>query len=105
MAEKMKSLSFEPDGSRGPSTSILGAPLHNTAVENIYSDQTLSNEGEGTFFDDIGRESLGVYKPLGAPGLDCGLVITISTDEAFAPSVHLTRLIAVCAFSILLVAF
>jgi len=36
MPEKMKSLSFEPDGSAGPLTSILGAPLHNTAVENIF---------------------------------------------------------------------
>ena len=104
MPEKMKSLSFEPDGSAGTLTSILGASLHNTAVENIYSDQTLSNEGEVTFFDDIGRESLGVYKPLGAPGLDWGLVITISTDEAFAPAVHLTRLIAFGGFIILIVA-
>ena len=104
MPEKMKSLSFEPDGSPGPLTSILGAPLHNTAVENIYSDQTLSNEGEVTFFDDIGRESLGVYKQLGTPGLDWGLVITISTDEAFSPAVHLTRLIAFGGFIILIVA-
>jgi HAMP domain-containing protein/signal transduction histidine kinase len=104
MPEKMKSLSFEPDGSPGPFTSILGAPLRNTAVENIFSDQTLSNEGEVTFFDDIGRESLGVYKPLGAPGLDWGLVVTISTDEAFAPAVHLTRLIAFGGFVILIVA-
>ena len=104
MPEKMKSLSFEPDGSPGPLTSVLGAPLHNTAVENIFSDQTLSNEGEVTFFDDLGRESLGVYKPLGLPGLDWGLVVTISTDEAFAPAVHLTRLIAFGAFVILIVA-
>jgi HAMP domain-containing protein/signal transduction histidine kinase len=104
MPDKMKSLSFEPDGSPGPLTSILGAPLHNTAVENIFSDKTLSNEGEVTFFDDIGRESLGVYKPLGIPGLDWGLVITISTDEAFAPAVHLTRLIAFGGFIILIVA-
>jgi signal transduction histidine kinase len=104
MPEKMKSLSFEPDGSPGPLTSILGAPLHNTAVENIYSNQTLSNEGEVTFFDDIGRESLGVYKQLGTPGLDWGLVITISTDEAFSPAVHLTRLIAFGGFIILIVA-
>jgi HAMP domain-containing protein/signal transduction histidine kinase len=104
MPEKMKSLSFEPDGSPGPLTSVLGAPLHNTAVENIFSDQTLSNEGEVTFFDDLGRESLGVYKPLGAPGLDWGLVVTISTDEAFAPAVHLTRLIAFGGFVILIVA-
>ena len=104
MPAKMKSLSFEPDGSAGPFTSILGAPLHNTAVENIFSDQVLSNEGEVTFFDDIGRESLGVYKPLGAPGLDWGLVVTNSTDEAFAPAVHLTRLIAFGGFVILIVA-
>jgi len=104
MPEKMKSLSFEPDGSPGPLTSILGAALHNTAVENIYSDQMLSNEGEVTFFDDIGRESLGVYKQLGTPGLDWGLVITISTDEAFSPAVHLTRLIAFGGFIILIVA-
>ncbi len=104
MPPKMKSLSFEPDGSPGPLTTVLGGPLHNKAVENIYSDQVLSNEGEVTFFDDIGRESLGVYEQLGTAGLDWGLVITISTDEAFAPAVHLTRLIAFGGFVILIVA-
>jgi two-component system chemotaxis sensor kinase CheA len=104
MPAKMKSLSFEPDGSPGPLTTVLGGPLHNKAVENIYSDQVLSNEGEVTFFDDIGRESLGVYEQLGTAGLDWGLVITISTDEAFAPAVHLTRLIAFGGFVILIVA-
>ena len=104
MPAKMKSLSFEPDGSPGPLTTVLGGPLHNKAVENIYSDQVLSNEGEVTFFDDIGRESLGVYEQLGTAGLDWGLVITLSTDEAFAPAVHLTRLIAFGGFIILIVA-
>ena len=104
MPAKMKSLSFEPDGSPGPLTTVLGGPLHNKAVENIYSDQVLSNEGEVTFFDDIGRESLGVYEQLGTAGLDWGLVITLSTDEAFAPAVHLTRLIAFGGFIILIIA-
>jgi len=100
----MKSLSFEPSGSPGPLTAVLAGPLHNKAVESIYSDNALSNDGEVTFFDDIGRESLGVYEQLGTPGLDWGLVITISTDEAFAPAVHLARLIAFGGFVILIVA-
>jgi signal transduction histidine kinase/HAMP domain-containing protein len=100
----MKSLSFEPSGAPGPLTAVLAGPLHNKAVENIYSDSALSNDGEVTFFDDIGRESLGVYEQLGTPGLDWGLVITISTDEAFAPAVHLARLIAFGGFVILIVA-
>jgi HAMP domain-containing protein/signal transduction histidine kinase len=101
---KIKTVAFRPDGSSAPLSSILGGPLHNKAVENIYSDQTLSNAGEVTFFDDLGRESLGVYEQLGTPGLDWGLVVTISTDEAFAPAVHLTRLIAFGGFVILIIA-
>jgi signal transduction histidine kinase/HAMP domain-containing protein len=100
----MKSLSFEPNGAPGPLTAVLAGPLHNKAVENIYSDNALSNDGEVTFFDDTGRESLGVYEQLATPGLDWGLVITISTDEAFAPAVHLARLIAFGGFVILIIA-
>jgi HAMP domain-containing protein/HPt (histidine-containing phosphotransfer) domain-containing protein len=104
MSEKIKTVAFAPDGSPAPLSSILGGPLHNRAVESIYSDQILSNAGEVTFFDDLGRESLGVYEQLGTPGLDWGLVVTISTDEAFAPAVHLTRLIAFGGFVILVIA-
>ena len=100
----MKSLSFEPSGAPGPLTAVLAGPLRNKAVENIYSDKSLSNDGDVTFFDDIGRESLAVYQQLGAPGLDWGLVVTISTDEAFAPAVHLARLIAFGGFVILIIA-
>jgi HAMP domain-containing protein/signal transduction histidine kinase len=100
----MKSLYFKPDGSQGPLTAVLAGPLHNKAVENIYSDKVLANSGEVTFFDDIGRESLGVFERLATPGLDWGLVITISTDEAFAPAVHLARLIAFGGLVILVVA-
>src|ERR1700751_3964509 len=75
---KMKTVAFNPDGSPAPLSSVLGGPLHNKAVENIFSDQTLSNAGEVTFFDDLGRESLGVYEQLGIPGLDWGLVVAIS---------------------------
>ncbi len=100
----MKRLSFDPNGVPGPLTAVLAGPLHNKAVENIYSDNVLLNDGEVTFFDDTGRESLGVYEQLGTPGLDWGLVITISTDEAFAPAVHLARLIAFGGFVILIVA-
>ncbi len=104
MRPSMKTLSFTPNGFPGPLTAVLASPLHNKAVENIYTDKALSNDGEVTFFDDIGRESLGVYEQLGTAGLDWGLVITISTDEAFAPAVHLARLIAFGGFVILIVA-
>jgi signal transduction histidine kinase/HAMP domain-containing protein len=101
---KIKTIAFAPDGSPAPLSSILGGPLHNKAVENIYSEQLLSNAGEVTFFDDLGRESLAVYEQLDTRGLDWGLVVTISTDEAFAPAVHLTRLIAFGGFIILILA-
>ncbi|HEX7194915.1 MAG TPA: HAMP domain-containing protein, partial [Chthoniobacterales bacterium] len=104
LPERIKTKAFAPDGSPAPLSSILGGPLHNKAVENIFSDQTLSNAGEVTFFDDLGRESLAVYEQLGTEGLDWGLVVTISTDEAFAPAVHLTRLIAFGGFIILIMA-
>src|SRR5215471_13583020 len=101
---KIKTVAFYPDGSPAALSSILGGPLRNKAVENIYSDQTLSNAGEVTFFNDLGRESLAVYEQLNLRGLDWGLVVTISTDEAFAPAVHLTRLIAFGGFIILIMA-
>jgi len=101
---KIKTVAFAPDGTPLPLSAILGGPLRNKAVENIFSDQTLSNAGEVTFFNDLGRESLAVYEQLGTPGLDWGLVVTISTDEAFAPAVHLTRLIAFGGFIILILA-
>jgi signal transduction histidine kinase/HAMP domain-containing protein len=104
LGPSMKSLSFEPSGAPGPLTAVLAGPLHNKAVESIYSEKSLSNDGDVTFFDDIGRESLGVYQQLGTPGLDWGLVVTISTDEAFAPAVHLARLIAFGGFVILIIA-
>jgi sensor histidine kinase YesM len=92
---QMKFLSYKPDGTPGPTTAILGKPLRNQAVDDIYSKNTAINQGEVTFFDDLGRESLGVYAPVVIPGLDWGIVITISTDEAFSSAAHLTRLIAV----------
>jgi len=104
LPQNIKTIAFSPDGSPAPLSSVLGGPLHNRAVESIYSDQTLSNAGEVTFFNDLGRESLAVYEQLDTPGLDWGLVVTISTDEAFAPAVHLTRLIAFGGFIILIMA-
>jgi len=104
LPQNIKTVAFSPDGSPASLSSILGGPLHNRAVESIYSDQTLSNAGEVTFFNDLGRESLAVYEQLDTPGLDWGLVVTISTDEAFAPAVHLTRLIAFGGFIILIMA-
>jgi signal transduction histidine kinase/HAMP domain-containing protein len=91
---RMKFPSYHADGSQGPLTAVLGLPLRNQAVEDIYAQNLSTREGEVTFFDDLGRESLGVYAPLSIPGLDWGIVITISTSEAFASAAHLTRLIA-----------
>jgi signal transduction histidine kinase/HAMP domain-containing protein len=92
---EMKFLSYRPDGLPGPTSAVLGKPLKNQAVEDIFIKNIAANQGEVTFFDDLGRESLGVYAPLTVPGLDWGIVITISTDEAFSSAAHLTRLIAV----------
>ncbi|HEY0791673.1 MAG TPA: HAMP domain-containing protein [Chthoniobacterales bacterium] len=85
---------FASDGRRGPPTSILTHPLANAAVEAIFSTNAWENEGEVTFYDELGHESLGVYAPLSGADLDWGLVIRIDTKEAFAPAARLTRLIA-----------
>ena len=91
---KMISPSFSSTGVQGPPTAILGPALQNRAVENLYSNGLLAETGTVTFYDDLGKEALGVFAPLQIPGLDWGLVVKISTDEAFAPATQLTRLIA-----------
>jgi HAMP domain-containing protein/HPt (histidine-containing phosphotransfer) domain-containing protein len=98
---KMVSSSFSLNGVKGPPTAILGPVLQNRAVENLYSSDLLANAGTVTFYDDLGREALGVFAPLQIPGLDWGLVVKISTDEAFAPAAQLNRLIAVAGVIIL----
>jgi signal transduction histidine kinase/HAMP domain-containing protein len=98
---KMVTPSFSLNGVKGPPTAILGPVLQNRAVENLYSRDLLANSGTVTFYDDLGREALGVFAPLEIPGLDWGLVVKISTDEAFEPATQLTRLIAVAGVIIL----
>ncbi|MBV9999338.1 MAG: HAMP domain-containing protein [Verrucomicrobia bacterium] len=95
---------YTPDGLRSFQTSLLTAPLSNAAVENIFSGNNPNNEGEVTFYDELGHESLGVYAPLPIPELNWGLVIRIDTGEAFAPAARLTRLIACGGAAILVLA-
>ena len=101
---EMKSRTFDRTGTPGPPTSILSFPLRNAAVERIFSQDDLTNEGEITFYDEGGRESIGVFAPMSIPDLDWGLVVRIDTAEAFAPAAHLTRLIALGGLMILVAA-
>ena len=98
---EMKSRTFDRSGTPGALTSILSFPLRNAAVDRIFSPDDLTNEGELTFYDEVGHESIGVFAPLSIPDLDWGLVIRIDTAEAFAPAAHLTRLIAIGGLTIL----
>jgi signal transduction histidine kinase len=90
---QMKARSYTPDGTKGEDTVILAAPLTDVAVERIYANTGPANSGDVAFKDDFGVESLGVYAPLPIPDLNWGLVIKISAAEAFAPAVHLSRLV------------
>jgi two-component system, chemotaxis family, sensor kinase CheA len=98
---EMKSQTFDRTGTPGPPTSILSFPLRNAAVEQIFSADDLTNEGQITFYDELGHESIGVFAPLSIPDLDWGLVVRIGTAEAFAPAAHLTFLIAIGGLTIL----
>ncbi|HEX6564596.1 MAG TPA: HAMP domain-containing protein, partial [Chthoniobacterales bacterium] len=89
-----------PDGR----TSILAFPLHNQAVDQLFSNKSRSGVGEVTFVDQRGRESLGVFGMLPLPELNWGLVIRIDTDEAFKPAQDLARLVAVGGLVILVFA-
>ena len=89
-----------PDGR----TSILAFPLHNQAVDQLFSNKSPSGVGEVTFVDQRGRESLGVFGMLPLPQLNWGLVIRIDTDEAFKPAQDLARLVAVGGLVILVFA-
>lgn|GEM_PF-1041780 len=89
-----------PDGR----TSILAFPLHNQAVDQLFSNKSRGGVGEVTFVDERGRESLGVFGMLPLPELNWGLVIRIDTDEAFKPAQDLARLVAVGGLVILVFA-
>ncbi len=94
LPSRYRAEAYTSSGERDAPTSTLTAPLVNTAVESIFSDERVANEGEVTFYDELGHESLGVYAPLPIVDLDWGLVVRIDTKEAFAPAARLTRLIA-----------
>ncbi|MBV9672083.1 MAG: HAMP domain-containing protein, partial [Verrucomicrobia bacterium] len=92
MQDVMKSPSFSQEGQPLPATAILTSPLKNAAIESVFSSNQ-PHAGAITFFDELGRQSLGVYTRIYVSGLEWGLVITINTDEAFAPAAHLTWLV------------
>lgn len=103
MQNDMKSPSFSQEGQPLPATAILTSPLKNAAIENVFSSNG-PDSGAITFFDELGRQSLGVYTGIIVSGLKWGLVITINTDEAFAPAAHLTWLILLCGLVTIFVA-
>ena len=96
--------SYNDNGLPDGRTSILGFPLHNRAVDELFSGKAPSGMGEVTFTDERGRESLGVFGMLPLPQLDWGLVIRIDTDEAFMPAQDLARLVAIGGLVILVFA-
>jgi signal transduction histidine kinase/HAMP domain-containing protein len=96
--------SYNEDGSPDGRTSILAFPLHNRAVDELFSGKAPSGLGEVTFADERGRESLGVFGMLPLPQLNWGLVIRIDTDEAFKPAQDLARLVAIGGLVILVFA-
>jgi signal transduction histidine kinase/HAMP domain-containing protein len=96
--------SYNENGSPDGRTSILAFPLHNQAVDRLFSEKAGNRKGEVTFVDERGRESLGVFGMLPLTDLDWGLVIRIDTDEAFKPAQDLARLVAVGGLVILVFA-
>jgi hypothetical protein len=74
----MKSLSFEPDGS--PTFPSSGGPLHNTAVENIFSIRSYPRR-RSHFLDEIGENCRSV-QTAGRFGAGPGWVVTNSTGRS-----------------------
>jgi HAMP domain-containing protein/HPt (histidine-containing phosphotransfer) domain-containing protein len=91
------------DGTPGPRSSVLAAPLHNLATERLFSDEANVNSGEVTFVDERGHEALGLFAPIAIPELDWGLVIRIDTSEAFQPASDLARSVATVGLVILVI--
>lgn len=96
--------SYSENGSPDGRTSILAFPLHNQAVDQLFSEKARNGTGEVTFLDERGRESLGVFGMLPLIDLNWGLVIRIDTDEAFKPAQDLARLVAIGGLLILVFA-
>lgn len=91
------------DGTPGPRSSVLAAPLHNLATDRLFSDDANVNSGEVTFIDERGHQALGLFAPIAIPELDWGLVIRIDTSEAFQPASDLARSVATVGLIILVV--
>jgi two-component system, chemotaxis family, sensor kinase CheA len=92
------------DGSSAARTAILAFPLHNRAVDLLFSSSISGEKGEVTFVDERGRESLGVFGMLPLPDVNWGLVVRIDTEEAFRPAQNLARLVALGGLLILVLA-
>jgi signal transduction histidine kinase/HAMP domain-containing protein len=91
------------DGTPGPRSSVLAAPLHNLATDRLFSDQANVNSGDVTFIDERGNQALGLFAPIAIPELDWGLVVRIDTSEAFQPASDLARSVATVGLIILVV--
>ncbi|MBV8212747.1 MAG: HAMP domain-containing protein [Verrucomicrobia bacterium] len=104
LPQEVTTPSYNENGSPGGRTSILAFPLHNQAVDGLFSEKAQKGVGEVTFVDERGRESLGVFGMLPLQDLDWGLVIRIDTDEAFKPAQDLARLVAIGGLVILVFA-
>jgi signal transduction histidine kinase/HAMP domain-containing protein len=91
------------DGTVGPRSSILAAPLHDLTAERLFADEATVNAGEVTFIDERRHQALGLFAPLAIPELDWGLVIRIDTSEAFQPATDLARSVATVGMVILVI--
>jgi signal transduction histidine kinase/HAMP domain-containing protein len=91
------------DGTSGPRSSILAAPLHDLTADRLFSDEANLNSGEVNFIDERGHRALGLFAPLAIPELDWGLVIRIDTSEAFQPASDLARSVATVGLVILVI--
>src|SRR5258708_9467496 len=91
------------DGTPGPRSSILAAPLNNLVTARLFSDEANVNSGEVTFLDERRHEALGLFAPIAIPELDWGLVVRIDTSEAFQPASDLARSVATVGLVILVV--
>jgi HAMP domain-containing protein/signal transduction histidine kinase len=91
------------DGTPGPRSSVLAAPLNNLATDRLFSDDANVNSGEVSFLDERRHEALGLFAPIAIPELDWGLVIRIDTSEAFQPASDLARSVATVGLVILVV--
>ena len=95
-------------GNRVGDTSILKWSSRTPASEAIFSTEPTSHgspagKGEMAYVNTRGFEVLGAYGPLSIEGLEAGIVVNISSQEAFAPIYRLRATLLLVGGGLLLV--